>query len=71
VGADQSNLQLAIGSATLPAGVSVFSSAPAFATAVNSVLSGGHNLYRLVAVGQYESATNTFVAASISLALHE
>jgi hypothetical protein len=71
VGADQSNLQLAIGSSALAAGVSVFSSAPAFATAVNSVLSSGHNLYRLVAVGQYESATNTFVASSISLALHE
>ena len=71
-GADQSNLQLAIGSATLTSGISVFNSASGFASAVNSDFAAGTNkISRLVAYGQYDSVNNTFVAARISVALHE
>ena len=70
-GADQSNLQLAIGSSTLTTGVSVFNSASAFASAVNSSFNGTHKIFRLVAYGQYDPGSNTFVAARINVALHE
>ena len=70
-GADQSNLQLAIGSRTLTTGISVFNSASAFASAVNSDFNGTNKISRLVAYGQYDSASNTFVAARINVALHE
>ena len=70
-GADQSNLQLAIGSTTLGSGISVFNSASAFATAVHSDFNGTNKIFRLVAYGQYDSANNTFVAARINVALHE
>ena len=71
-GADQSNLQLAIGSTTLTSGISVFNSASGFASAVNSDFAAGTNkISRLVAYGQYDSVNNTFVAARISVALHE
>ncbi len=71
-GAEQNNLQLAVGSTTLSSGVSVFNSAQAFATAVNADFSAGTNkIFRLVAYGQYDSASNTFVAGRIHVALHE
>jgi Domain of unknown function (DUF4382) len=69
VGADQSNLQLAIGLASLTTGVSVFNSISGFASALTSTFNGTHKIYRLVAVGQYNSGTNTFVASRISVAL--
>ena len=79
VGADQSNLRLAIGSApppaspssTTPSSISVFSSASGFAGAVTSTFNGTNKIYRLVAVGQFNAAANTFVASRISVALHE
>jgi len=70
-GADQSNLRLAVGSSTLTKGISVYNSASAFATAVNSSFTGTYKIFRLVAYGQYDSASNTFVAARINVALHE
>jgi hypothetical protein len=70
-GADQSNLQLAIGSTSLTTGISVFESAAAFATAVHSSFNGTNKIFRLVAYGQYDSMSNTFVAARIHVALHE
>src|SRR6266480_4316553 len=69
VGADQSKLQLAIGSATLSTGVSVFNSMSGFASALSSTFKGTSKIYRLVAVGQYNTGTNTFVASRISVAL--
>ena len=69
VGANQSSLTLAIGSTTLTTGISMFETPSAFATAVNATLNGTNRLYRLVAVGSYDSATNTFVASKISLAM--
>lgn len=71
VGAPQGDLQLAIGSVTLKSGISMYSSAAAFASAIAATFNGTNKLYRLVAVGQYNSATNTFVASGITLALHE
>ena len=71
VGAPQGDLQLAVGSTTLAAGVSVFNSAPPFAAALTSAFNGSNKIYRLVAVGQYDSGTNTFVASRIHVALHE
>jgi len=58
-GADQSKLQLAIGSATLSTGVSVFNSIGGFAAALSSTFNGTNKIYRLVAVGQYNIGTNT------------
>ena len=69
VGADQSKLQLAIGSASLSTGVSVFNSISGFAAALASTFNGSNKIYRLVAVGQYNLGTNTFVASRISVAL--
>ncbi len=69
VGADQTRLQLAIGSASLSTGVSVFNSISGFASALSSTFTGTNKIYRLVAVGQYHSGTNTFVASRISVAL--
>jgi hypothetical protein len=71
-GADQSNLQLAVGSTTLTSGISVFNSAAPFANRVYEDFQAGTNkIFRLVAYGQYNSANNTFVASRISVALHE
>ena len=69
VGADQSKLQLAIGSASLSTGVSVFNSISGFAAALSSTFNGTNKIYRLVAVGQYNIGTNTFVASRISVAM--
>jgi len=72
VGTDQSNLQLAVGSATL--GISVFNSAAGFTSKLSSLFPANNTtnrLYRLVAYGQYNSATNTFVASRIDAALHD
>jgi hypothetical protein len=69
VGADQTRLQLAIGAATLSTGVSVFNSIGGFAAALSSTFTGTKKIYRLVAVGQYNIGTNTFVASRISVAL--
>lgn len=71
VGADQSQLRLAIGNTTLTTGVSVFNSIGGFVTALNSTFNGTAKIYRLVAVGQYNSASNKFVASRISVALQE
>ena len=70
-GADQSNLQLAIGKSTLTKGISVFNSASAFASAVNSSFTGTNKIFRLVAYGQYDQLNNTFVAARINVALQQ
>jgi len=73
-GAAQNDLQLAVGSATLTSGISVYNTASAFATALGSTFppSGGtKKIYRLVAYGQYNAATNMFVAGRIFVALHE
>jgi len=48
----------------------MYSTLPAYAAQLVSTL-GSNKAYRLVAVGQYNITTNTFVATSISLALHE
>ncbi|HEY0766702.1 MAG TPA: hypothetical protein VGD47_01985, partial [Steroidobacteraceae bacterium] len=71
VGAAQSNLRLAIGSITPSTGMSVFNSVTGFATALSSTFNGTNKIYRLVAVGRYDSTTNTFVASRISVALQE
>ena len=70
-GADQNNLQLAVGSTTITNGISVYKSAAAFSNAVAADFKGTNKIFRLVAYGQYDSATNTFVAARIHVALHE
>jgi hypothetical protein len=70
-GADQTHLQLAIGSTTLAKGISVYNSAVPFASAVAATFNGTNKIFRLVAYGQYDSASNTFVAARIHVALRE
>jgi hypothetical protein len=71
VGADQSNLDLAVGSVSLTSGVSVFGSATSFASGVSSALNGTNKIFRLVAYGQYDATSNTFVASRIHVALEE
>jgi hypothetical protein len=72
VGADQSNLQLAIGSATITTtGISVFNNVDEFINAVNTDFNGTNKIFRLVAYGQYDSTTNQFVATHIYVALQE
>ena len=56
---------------TLSTGISVFNSVSGFANAVSSTFNGTNKVYRLVAVGQFNGAANTFVASRISVALHE
>jgi hypothetical protein len=68
VGADQSKLLLAVGGTALKTGVSVFNSVSGFTTALNATFPA-HKIFRLVAVGQYDQATNTFIASRISVAL--
>jgi hypothetical protein len=83
VGADQSNLQLAVGSA--PLGISVYNSNASFTAKMASLFNEfntTNKLYRLVAYGHYTqcvptgpttcaSGTNIFVASRIDAALHQ
>jgi hypothetical protein len=71
VGADPSTLQLAVGSLSLGSGISVFNTPSTFATGLIDALNGTNRFFRLVAYGQYDSATNTFVASRIHVALQE
>ena len=69
--ASSTYLALAIGSTTLTTGISVYNSAAAFESAVSSTFTGTNKITKLVAYGQYDSASNTFVASRINVALHE
>ncbi len=60
-------LALAFGNNTLTTGVQVFNSAATFAPALESALNGVNLVTSLVALGQYNSASNTFVATRISV----
>ena len=70
-GANQQALTLAVGNSVLTTGVSVYNSADAFSTALTATFNGDTRIYRLVAVGQYNAATNTFVAQNIDVALQQ
>jgi hypothetical protein len=73
-GAPSGQLVLAIGNDTLTSGVSVFNSLPAFIARVLATFPGSNTTNRiiqLVAYGQYNSSTNTFVATRIYVALQE
>jgi hypothetical protein len=59
-------LTLAVGN---DVGVAVFNSAASFATELATTLNGVNLAYRLVCVGQYSSATNTFTATQVALNL--
>ncbi len=64
-------LMLGVGSTALATGVSVYNSASAFASALTATFNGTNKIFRLVAVGQYNSASNTFVASRIDVSLQE
>lgn len=49
--------------------IAVYNSASAFATALASALNNTNLVYRLVCVGQYSSATNTFTATQVAVNL--
>jgi hypothetical protein len=59
--------QFAIGNSTN--GVSMFSSASAFVSDLGTTLNGSTSVFRVVAVGSYDSATNTFTASRLEVAL--
>lgn len=61
-------LILSVGNDTL---ISAFNSVSSFITAVNTQLNGTNAIYRLVCVGQYDSATNTFTASRVTVAMEE
>jgi hypothetical protein len=52
-------------------GISVFNDPQSFGDQLYSLLNGTNLFYRLVCVGQYDAATNTFVATRVDLALEE
>jgi hypothetical protein len=68
-----SNLQLAVGLPTAGAVVgtetsaTLSNSAAAFSTALRAAFTGTNAIYSLVAVGQYDSATNTFTATQVNV----
>ena len=59
--------QFAMGNATN--GISMFSSSSSFASDLTSTLNGSTQVYRVVAIGSYDSATNTFTASRLDVAL--
>jgi hypothetical protein len=59
--------EFAVGNATN--GISMFSSPGDFATALSTTLNGSTSVYRVVAVGSYDPASNTFTASRVDLAL--
>lgn len=59
--------QFAIGNATN--GVSMFSTPSAFASDLTSTLNGSTQVYRVVAIGSFDPATNTFNASRLDVAL--
>ncbi|MHB8816552.1 MAG: hypothetical protein ACYDAE_25270 [Steroidobacteraceae bacterium] len=59
--------QFAIGNATN--GISVFSTSSAFVTQLSSTFNGTTAAHRVVAIGTYDSATNTFTANRVDVAL--
>lgn len=65
VGANPTDLVLAVGSEALSTGVSVFNTPAGFATGLNAAINGTNRIFRLVAYGQYDSATNSFIATRI------
>jgi hypothetical protein len=73
VGADQNQLVLSVGGTVLATGASVFSdpstAASAYSAALNATFSGTHTAIHLVAFGNYNSASNTFVATRIEVGL--
>ena len=72
----QNNLQLAIGLPTsgvtegTGTSVSMTNSLTNFDTALSAAFNGTNAIYSLVAVGQYDSATNTFNATKININLY-
>ena len=59
--------QFAIGNATN--GVSMFSTSSAFSSDLGSTLNGSTSVFRVVAIGSYDAATNTFTAKRVDVAL--
>jgi hypothetical protein len=59
-------LALSVGRATA---IGSFNSASGFAAALAAALNGTNLVYRLVCVGQYSSATNTFTATQVAVNL--
>ena len=69
--ASGSALTLAVGGPPVSntVAIEVFNSASGFATQLSSSLNGTNLVYRLVCVGQYSSATNTFTATQVAVNL--
>lgn len=61
-------LTLAIGNNSA---ISVFNSASSFVTNLKTILNNTNAVYRLVCVGQYDGATNTFTASQVAVNLQQ
>lgn len=59
--------QFAIGNSTN--GISMFLTPSGFATDLTSTLNGSTSVYRVVAVGSYDSSSNTFTASRVDVSL--
>jgi hypothetical protein len=62
---------LSFGNNTLSTGIQIFNSGAAFAPALLASLDGTNLVGSLVAVGQYNSVSNTFVATRISVSFND
>jgi hypothetical protein len=73
VGANQNQLSLSVGGTILATGVSVFSdpatAATDYSALLTSTFAGTHTAIHLVAFGNYNSASNTFIATRIEVGL--
>jgi Domain of unknown function (DUF4382) len=72
-GVGQGQLVLAVGNGITTTGVQVFNTPAGFARAVSNTFNGtpSNQIYRLVALGQYDQANARFVATRIYVALQE
>jgi hypothetical protein len=62
---NQSAIVLGVGN--VAGGISTFNSAAAFSTQLQTTLNGTTKVNKLVAVGRYDSSSNTFNASSIDI----
>jgi hypothetical protein len=71
-GADPTQILMSVGDQSISTGMMVFSDQTTFITTLyNDLKSDANKMFRLVAIGQYNAASNTFVATRISVAFQQ
>jgi hypothetical protein len=59
--------QFSIGNPSSTTGISVFNTFPSYLTQLGTVINGTNTIQKLVAVGHWDSAGNTFTASRIDI----